>query len=175
MFSRTSRRAIFLAGLPLVCVLLYLFFTQPPDEVTAPKLVSVQFLGYTNTGAGPASPQFSISNMTTFSLQCSAIGAMSQVTNIVRRGGTNVAWGWRTGWVQKTFQPEEKSTFTISTPPQGVPWRFGVFAIKPLNAWQKAVEKFGSRLPPRLCRLLRGSDRTTEYIQSGLFTNAPAH
>ena len=173
--SKVSRWLIAVASLPLAIVLAYLLFTSGDSHANAPKLISVQFLGYTNNTAGHASPQFSISNVTSFSLQCTAIGAMSQVTNIVRGRSTNIAWGWAWGHVAQAIQPEETITYTVQAPPAGTSWRLGVFVMKPPGRWQRAVEKYGSRLPPRLYLALRGSGRATEYVQSGLFTNGPPH
>src|SRR3954453_6375385 len=147
--SKISRYVIFFASIPLVCVLLYLLFTASEGDAPPPKFISVVFLGYTNNIIGQRVPLFSISNLTSSSIQCVNIGPQTQITNIVKGRSTNLVWGWTSGSVLRNLRPGETGAFTIQPPPNEVPWRLGVFAIKPLDSWQTAVEKIGPHLPAR--------------------------
>jgi hypothetical protein len=167
--SKTSRWVILFASIPLVCVMLYLLFSPSEEDASAPKFISVVFLGYTNNTVGQRVAQFSISNLTTSPIQCVNIGPQTQITNIVRGRATNVVWAWTSGSFLRNLRPGEANNFPIQPPPNEVPWRLGVFAIKPLSRWQKAVEKVGPHLPAPIYWALRGESRRTEMIQSGPF------
>jgi hypothetical protein len=167
--SKTGRWLILLASVPLVCVLFYLLFSPSERDTSAPKFIAVVFLGYTNNTVGQRVPQFSISNLTTSPIQCVNIGPQTQITNIVRGRATNVVWAWTAGSFLRNLQPGEASAFSVQPPPNEAPWRLGVFAIKPLSTWQKAVEKVGPHLPARIYSTLRGDSRRTEFIQRSIF------
>jgi hypothetical protein len=167
--SKIRRYVIFFASIPLVCVLLYLMFTPREGDAPPPKFISLVFLGYTNDSIGQRVPLFSISNLTSSSIQCVNIGPQTQVTNIAKGQGTNVVWGWTSGSFLRNLQPGEICAFSFQPPPNGKPWRLGVFSIKPLSRWQNAVEKVGPHLPARICSLLRSDSRRTEFVQSRLF------
>ena len=168
-FSKTSRLLICLAGLPLVCVLLYLLLWRVLDDAPPPNYIRVTFQGFTNNVLGQQLPQFSISNLTSSTIQCVNIGPQTQLTNAINRNGAIVTWAWTSGSFLRTLAPGQVTAFTVDPPANGLTWRLGVFAIKPLSSWQTYVEKAGPYLPARIYSALRGDRRRTEMVQSQEF------
>jgi hypothetical protein len=164
--SKQSRWIILFASVPLICVILYLALWQVPEDAPAPKYVSVALAGYTNDALGRALSMYSLSNSSAFTIQCSHIGPQVQVTNSVRGEGTNLVWGWTSGWTSRFLKPGEVSIVTVQPPTNAGAWRFGVFAIKPLSLVETGIEKLGPRLPARIYSTIRGDCRRTELIQS---------
>jgi hypothetical protein len=164
--SKRSRWIILSASAPLVGVMLYLAVWQVPEDAPPPRYVSVVLAGYTNDALGRTLPMFSLSNLSTFGIQCSHIGPQVQVTNSMRGEFTNLVWGWASGWTSRFLKAGEVSTVTVQPPTNAVAWRFGVFAIKPLSFAETEIEKLEPRLPARIYSAIRGDRRRTELIQS---------
>jgi hypothetical protein len=167
--SKTSRRIIFIASIPLLCVALYLVFSSGSGDEPAPVYVAVAFAGYTNDARGQTLPQFSVSNVSAFRIQCSLMGLQVQVTNAVRGESTNLVWGWKAGSASRLLEPEEMIIVPIQPPTNGVSWRFAVFAMRPLSLWQTGADKIESRLPPAVYSIIRGDRRRTQLVQTREF------
>jgi hypothetical protein len=167
--SKTSRWIVFIASIPLICVALYLAWAVFPGDEPPPTYVAIAFAGYTNDARGQALPQFSVSNVSAFRIQCSPLGLQVQVTNAMRGILTNVVWGWSAGFGSRFLDPGEVNLVSVQPPASGVPWRFGVFALRPLSLWQPAADKMQPKLPAAVYSMVRGNRRRTQLVQSAVF------
>ena len=162
--SKRSRWIILLASGPLVWVTLYLALWPVPEDPPPPRYLAVAFAGYTNDARGQALPQFTLSNVSTFRIECFPIGAQVQMTNRSRTS-TNVFWNWQSGYTTQFLRAGEVTRVTVVPPTTAVPWRFAVLATRPATPVQRAADKLESRLPRRIYWLVQGDPRNTQLIQ----------
>jgi hypothetical protein len=169
--SKTSRWILFIASIPLIYVALYLVCSSVPGDEPPPVYVAVAFAGYNNDGRGQALPQFSVSNVSPFRIQCSHMGLQIQVTNTAPDRSTYVVWGWNAASGSRFLEPGEAVIVPVQPPTNAVSWRFGVFAIRPLSLWQTGADKLESRLPTAVYSIIQGDRRRTQLVRSREFNS----
>jgi hypothetical protein len=157
--SKRSRWIISLVCVPVACVMLYLMLPLAPTSPPPPRYVSVAFAGYTNDAVGRQLGQFTVSNLSTFRIECSLAGPQHQ---------TNEAWVWLPSYSSPVLRPGETITAVVEPPTNTVPWRFAVFAIRPPTSVQTQMDKLEPWLPRKLYWLLRGDPRRSHFAQSPL-------
>jgi len=154
--SKHNRWIISLAFAPLACVMLYLVLPLAPTSPPPPRYVSVAFLGYTNDVLGRVLGHFAVSNFSGFRIECSPVGRQIQ---------TNHAWKWLPGYTSFALKAGEAMTAEVEPPTNAIPWRFGVFAVRPPSRIQVAIDKLEPWLPRRLYWLLSDDPRRSHLVQ----------
>ena len=160
-------RWVFSVGSILVAgILLFVVVWPVPVDTVAPQYISFLFTGLTNDGKGHALALFSVSNVTTFMVNCHA-GSQIQVTNRTQ-SRTNVAWTWQAGSKPMALQPGRSTAVEVLLT-NGVPWRFAVHAQRPPGLGQIAAEKLQRQISSEGFRLLYGDLRRSHFLQSRIF------
>lgn len=164
---RNRRCLVLVAIVPLASLVIFFLWPEATDR-PAPRYVSVGYTGIMNEPRRGALPQFSISNISRFPVQCPFVGSQQLVTNRTRTR-TNVDWTWRPQWQSMSLNSGECVTASAVPPTNGLPWRFAVWVERPRPLSQRAIETLEPHLPRRLYWLLRGDPRRTQLFQSRVF------
>jgi hypothetical protein len=168
-FSKTNRWILTIASAPLLCVALYLVACSGSGDKPPPVYVAIAAVGYTNNAQGQTLPQFSVSNVSVFRIECSVVGSQIQVTNVIRGKRTNVVWGWITLSTNLYLEPGQAIIVPVQLPTNTVPWRFGVFATRPLSLWETGADKLAAKLPTPVSSIIQSDRRRTQVVQSRTF------
>jgi hypothetical protein len=166
--SKNTRWLLLAASAPLAAVLLYVLLWPVPVDETAPRYISITFTGFTNDPSGRTVAVFSLSNVTTFAVNCPVVGPQIQITNRTK-STTNIVWAWEPGDRSMPLQSGESATIQVSRT-NGAPWRFAVMAERPPGLAQATARKLQSRLPRPLYWRLYGDPRRTQFLVSRVFS-----